>query len=114
MYKNCLSLCRLKLQFLSFSSGYFAYTGGSPYIVKLETPLISAGDRVRLCLTFRYAMRGQSDSSLNVSLKSVHDESEVLIYNLFGYHGDTWSEAQVSWTETKDSKVTTKVNELMV
>ena len=97
-----------------FSSGYFAYTGGSPYIVKLETPLISAGDSVRLCLTFRYSMRGQSGSSLNVSLKSVHNESEVLIYNLFGYHGDTWSEAQVSWTETKDSKVTNKENEQMI
>lgn len=57
-------------------------------------------------MTFRYSMRGQSGSSLNVSLKSVHDESEVLIYNLVGYHGDTWSEAQVSWTETRDSKVT--------
>ncbi|XP_020625976.1 MAM and LDL-receptor class A domain-containing protein 1-like [Orbicella faveolata] len=90
---------------LSGHNGYFAYAGGSPYTVKLETPLISAGDSVRLCLTFRYSMRGQSGSSLNVSLKSVHDESEVLIYNLFGYHGDTWSKAQVSWTETKDSKI---------
>lgn len=54
-------------------------------------------------------MRGQSGSSLNVSLKSVHDESEVLIYNLVGYHGDTWSEAQVSWTETRTSKVTKKI-----
>lgn len=90
---------------LSDHDGYFAYTGDSPYIVTLETPLISAGDSVRLCLTFRYSMRGQPGSSLNVSLKSVHDESEILIYNLVGYHGDTWLEAQVSWTETEDSKI---------
>lgn len=56
-------------------------------------------------------MRGQPGSSLNVSLKSVHDESEILIYNLVGYHGDNWLEAQVSWTETEDSKVTNTVNE---
>lgn len=107
-----VSLCSLKFHaiyfFFSFP-GYFAYTGGTPYIVKLETPSISAGDSVRLCLTFRYSMRSQSGSSLNVSLKSVHDENEVLIYNLVGYHGDTWSEGQVSWTETEDSKVTNKL-----
>ena len=108
------SLCSLNLRFLFFFSGYFAYTGDSPYIVTLETPLISAEDSVQLCLTFRYSMRGQPGSSLNVSLKSVHDESEILIYNLVGYHGDNWLEAQVSWTETEDSKVTNKVNEQMV
>lgn len=50
-------------------------------------------------------MRSQSSSSLNVSLKSFHDESEALLYGLIGYHGDTWSKAQVSWDQKQDSKV---------
>ncbi|XP_078375556.1 uncharacterized protein LOC144658924 [Oculina patagonica] len=90
---------------LSDHKGYFAYTGGTPYVTKLETPWISAGESVRLCLTFRYSMRAQASSSLNVSLKSIHDESEVLLYNLIGYHGDTWSVGQVSWMEKADSKI---------
>lgn len=98
------------LNFHFFFSGYFAYTGGTPYVAKLETPWISAGESVRLCLTFRYMMRAQASSSLNVSLKSIHDESEVLLYNLIGYHGDTWSVGQVSWMEKEDSKVTNKLN----
>lgn len=92
--------------FVDFLSGYFAYTGGTPYVAKLETPWIYAGDSVHLCLTFRYSMRTQTSSSLNVSLKSVSDEREVLLYNLIGNHGDTWSVGQVSWMEKEDSKVT--------
>lgn len=36
------------------------------------------------------------------------------VHVCLGYHGDTWLEAQVSWTETEVSKVTNSVNKQMV
>ena len=50
-------------------------------------------------------MRSQFGASLNVSSKSALNEEEVLLYNLIGYHGDTWFKGQVSWMAEGDSKV---------
>ena len=90
----------------TFFLGYFSYTGGT-HAVRLDTPWvsISADDVLPLCLTFNYSMRSQFGSSLNVSYRWALNESEVLLYNLFGYHGERWFKGQVSWKAKGDSKV---------
>ena len=58
-----------------------------------------------LCLRFKYLMPAKSKSTLKVFLRDSNLENQSLEWRLVGYHGEEWSEAQVSLPDAKGFQV---------
>ena len=87
--------------------GYFAYIDGS-FKARLESPLLpwkAFYRSVGLCLRFNYLMPTKSKSTLKVLVKETERRVSTLVWQLVGYHGVTWSVAQVAWTGSVATQV---------
>ena len=83
---------------MSLFSGSFAYIDNSQK-ARMESPLLDGKPfhhTVGVCLRFHYLMPTKSKSNLKVFLRNTKREL-VLVWQLVGYHGKGWSEAQVAW-----------------
>ena len=81
-----------------FILGDFAYIDG-PHKAQLQSPLLPWEPFYRvvgLCLRFTYRIPFKSKSTIKVLLREPGKEELILAWQLKGYYGKEWSEAEVS------------------
>lgn len=95
------------IETMSLLSGSFAYVDKS-YKARLESSLLPwkpFHQSVGVCLRFSYLMPTKSKSNLKVFLRDTKREISVLVWQMVGYHGKEWSDAQVAWPGAVGIKV---------